>query len=238
MLILALESTTEACSVALLNDKKPNNEQISEQFEIAPRQHTKRLLNMVDSLLREQGVSKSDLTAIAFCRGPGAFTGLRITVGVAQGLAFGLNLPLIPVSSLAALAQGAYRHHNYMAFLSCLDARKSEVFWGIYTIKAGFAQLSGEEQVSSLQMVGEAVEACIQTTTTPLQVVGTATHLIQSLNEPVAELGLTFVDSLADNLNYPHACDVALLAAEGYRFGNTVRAEQALPVYLRNNVTY
>jgi len=238
MLILALESTTEACSVALLNDQKPNNEQITEQFEIAPRQHTKLLLNMVDSLLHEQGVAKSDLTAIAFCRGPGAFTGLRITVGVAQGLAFGLNLPLIPVSSLAALAQGAYQHHNYTAFLSCLDARKSEVFWGIYTIKAGFAQLSGEEQVSSLQMVGEVVKSFTQITTTPLQVVGTATHLIQSLNESVVELGLTFVDSLPDNLNYPHAGDVAFLAAEEYRLGNTVQAEQALPVYLRNNVTY
>ncbi|VAW91547.1 tRNA threonylcarbamoyladenosine biosynthesis protein TsaB [hydrothermal vent metagenome] len=238
MLILALESTTEACSVALLNDQKPNNAQIVEQFEIAPRQHTKLLLNMVDTLLREQGVSKSDLTAIAFCRGPGAFTGLRITVGVAQGLAFGLNLPLIPVSSLAALAQGGYRHNNHAVFLSCLDARKSEVFWGFYTIEAGFAQLSGEEQVSPLETVGEAVKSFTQTNTTPLQVVGTATPLMQGLNQSVAELGLTFVDSLSDNLNYPHAYDIVFLAAEEYRLGNTVRAEQALPVYLRNNVTY
>ena len=238
MLILALESTTEACSVALLNDQKPDDAQIVEQFEIAPRQHTKLLLNMVDSLLRQQGVSKSDLTAIAFCRGPGAFTGLRITVGVAQGLAFGLNVPLIPVSSLAALAQGAYRQQKQTAFLSCLDARKSEVFWGIYTIEAGFPRLSGEEQVSSLQTVGEAVKSFTQTTTTPLQAVGTATHLIQRLNEPVAELALIFGDSLSDNLNYPHAYDIAFLAAEEYRLGNTVQAEQALPVYLRNNVTY
>ncbi len=237
MLILALESTTEACSVALLNDQKPNDEQIVEQFEIAPRQHTRLLLNMVDSLLHQQGVSKNDLTAIAFCRGPGAFTGLRITVGVAQGLAFGLDLPLIPVSSLAALAQGRYRYNHHSAFLSCLDARKSEVFWGFYTIEEGFARLLGEEQVSPLQTVGESVKS-FNKLNAPLQVVGTATHLLKELNAPPIELALTFVDSLPDGLNYPHAYDVAFLAAEEYRLGNTVRAEQALPVYLRNNVTY
>ena len=240
MLILALESTTEACSVALLNDKKPKNTQIVEQFKIAPRQHTRLLLNMVDSLLHQQGVSKNDLTAIAFCRGPGAFTGLRITVGVAQGLAFGLNLPLIPVSSLAALAQGWYRYNHHTAFLSCLDARKKEVFWGIYRIEEGYARPVGEEQVSPLQRVMDSVKSLPQSRA-PLQVAGTATHLIKELSgsfkEPEIELGLTFVDSLTDGLNYPHAYDVAFLAAEEYRLGNTVRAEQALPVYLRNNVT-
>ncbi len=244
MLILALESTTEACSVALLNDKNQSDEnqsdpKIVEQFEIAPRQHTKLLLNMVDSLLHQQDVSKHDLTAIAFCRGPGAFTGLRITTGVAQGLAFGLSLPLIPVSSLAALAQVGYRHNKGITFLSCLDARKNEVFWGFYKIENGFAQLSGEEQVSSLEVVGEAVKS-FNKQNGSLQVVGTATHLIQGLSGSFMELELIFVDSLCgfDNLNYPHAYDIAFLAAEEYRQGNTVGAEQALPVYLRNNVTY
>jgi len=236
MLILAIESTTEACSVALYDDKKLNNDIIVEQFKIAPRQHTKLLLKMVDELLQGEGISKHDLNAIAFCRGPGAFTGLRITTGVAQGLAFGLNLPLIPVSSLAALAQGGYRQNQHRVFLSCLDARKNEVFWGMYIVEKGYARLVGEEQVSSVKFVGETLIK-IQSSE-PLQVVGTATHLLKELKNSEMELSLTFVDSLADDYRYPHARDIAFLAAEEYRRGNTVQAEEAVPVYLRNNVTY
>ncbi len=231
MLILALESTTEACSVALWNESV-----ITEQFEIAPRQHTRLLLKMVDDLLKQQGISKQDLNAIAFCRGPGAFTGLRITVGVAQGLAFGLNLPLIPVSSLAALAQSGYRYHNQTSFLSCLDARKNEIFWGCYTIENGHAQQRGDEQVSSITSMAEKIKS--SGLNQPMQVVGTAAHLIYPLNGSLKELELSFVDSLTEDAVYPHARDIAFLAAREYRLGNTVGVEKAAPVYLRNNVTY
>lgn len=231
MLILALESTTEACSVALYND-----ERIVEKFEVAPRQHTNLLLKMVDSLLQEEGVSKHDLTAIAFCRGPGAFTGLRITTGIAKGLGYGLNIPLIPISSLAALAQGGYRHSlnnvEQTYFLSCLDARKNEVFWGLYSIKEGLARLEGDEYVSAIEQVAEIIND-IDNSSPQWLVVGTGTNIIEKLNEPK----LTFVDSIPDKIHYPHAYDVALLAAREYQLGNTVTAEQATPVYLRNNVT-
>lgn len=232
MLILALESTTEACSVALYND-----ERIVEKFEIAPRQHTNLLLNMVDSLLNEEGVSKQDLNAIAFCRGPGAFTGLRITTGVAQGLGFGLNIPLIPISSLAALAQGGYRHSQkhaeHLNYLSCLDARKNEVFWGAYSIQDGFARLQGEEYVSAIEKVSEILDS-LDEPNAQWRAIGTGVNIIEKLNEPK----LTFVDSIPDKIHYPHAYDVAFLAAREYTLGNTVKAEQASPVYLRNNVTY
>lgn len=232
MLILALESTTEACSVALYKD-----EYIVEKFEVAPRQHTNLLLNLVDSLLKEEDVSKHDLDAIAFCRGPGAFTGLRITTGVAQGLGFGLNIPLIPISSLAVLAQGGYRYspmdEKQLNYLSCLDARKNEVFWAAYSIQDGFAKLRGEEYVSAIEKISEVLKD-LDESRAKWQVIGTGVNIIEKLNEPK----LTFVDSIPDNIHYPHAYDVALLAAEEYRLGNSVKAEQATPVYLRNNVTY
>lgn len=232
MYILALESTTEACSVALLKD----DGQIAELFEIAPRQHTNLLLKMVDSLLKDQGIAKQDLNAIAFCRGPGAFTGLRITTGVAQGLAYGLNIPLLPISSLATLAQGAYRYFDNqpIQFLSCLDARKSEVFWGFYTFEAGFAKPVNDEAVSSVQAIPRALNELDKAFENKWQVIGTGANLVEQLNEPQ----LSFVDLLSDNLQYPHAYDVALLAAKEYELGNMVQAENALPVYLRNNVTY
>lgn len=241
MIILAIESTTEACSVALLNKGH-----ITELFEIAPRQHTNLLLNMVDSLLKQQGISKHELNAIAFCRGPGAFTGLRITTGVAQGLAFGLNIPLVAISSLAVLAQGAYRHTQSQSqsqsltiqteqksFLACLDARKSEVFWGLFSIDNGLAVAASDESVSASEKIVTALQG-LNAKKAHWQVVGTALKIIENLNEP----SLKFVDSSTENYHYPHAYDVALLAAQEYELGNTVTAEQAVPVYLRNNVTY
>ncbi len=227
MYILALESTTEACSVALNNNGK-----IVESFEIAPRQHTRLLLNMVDSLLSTENISKNQLDAIAFCRGPGAFTGLRITTGVAQGLGYGLSVPLIPVSSLAALAQGRYRDNGNTHFLSCLDARKNEVFWGLYIIEEGYARLQADEYVSGINKI-PAVVSQNRPVQGQWQVTGTASAIIEKLNEPM----LCFVDSVTDKLHYPHAYDIALLAAEAFKKGNSITAEQAVPVYLRNKVT-
>jgi len=230
MFILALESTTEACSVALLQD-----DIITEQFEIAPRQHTNLLLNMIDNLLSEQRVMKRDLDAIAFCRGPGAFTGLRITAGVAQGLAFGLNIPVIAISSLAALAQGAYRdtQSQQTTYLSCLDARKGEVFWGRYLIEAGFAKCVDAEYVSSVEDISHSGQNNLDKKT-QWQVIGTGRYIVEKLNEPQ----LIFADLIPDTVHYPHAYDIAVLAAREYELGNTVTAEMAIPVYLRNNVTY
>jgi len=229
MLILALESTTEACSVALLNHGS-----IVELFEFAPRKHTNLLLNMVDRLLKQENLSKNELSAIAFCRGPGAFTGLRITTGIAQGLAFGLNIPLIPVSSLAALAQGAHRtFKEQQYFLSCLDARKNELFWALYEINNGRAQCCGEEQVSSAGEITKKLQIK-QEDSLKYQVVGTGTEIIKKLNEP----RLSFVDLTPETFHYPQAYDIALLAEDLYKSGSMVTAEQAVPVYLRNNVTY
>jgi tRNA threonylcarbamoyladenosine biosynthesis protein TsaB len=122
--LLALETATDCCSVALLV-----GDEVIEDHRLAPRQHASLILPMIDGVLAAAGVARQALDAIAFGRGPGAFTGLRIAAGVAQGLALGLDRPVVPVSTLAALAQasGAAR------VLAAFDARLGEVYYGYYT---------------------------------------------------------------------------------------------------------
>ncbi|HAS63934.1 MAG TPA: tRNA (adenosine(37)-N6)-threonylcarbamoyltransferase complex dimerization subunit type 1 TsaB, partial [Vibrio sp.] len=125
--ILALDTATENCSVALLV-----NDQVYVRSEVAPRDHTKKILPMVDEVLKEAGVTLAELDALAFGRGPGSFTGVRIGIGIAQGLAFGADLPMIAVSTLEAMAQGSYRVSGATEVAAAIDARMSEVYWGRY----------------------------------------------------------------------------------------------------------
>ncbi|MCW9009004.1 tRNA (adenosine(37)-N6)-threonylcarbamoyltransferase complex dimerization subunit type 1 TsaB, partial [Marinobacter sp.] len=106
MKLLALDTSSEGCSAALWLDGR-----VTERFEVAPRGHTRLLMPMVRELFAEQGLSPTDLDALAFARGPGSFTGLRIATGVVQGLAWGLDIPVVPVSSLAAVALAAIETH-------------------------------------------------------------------------------------------------------------------------------
>src|SRR5210317_1461885 len=110
--ILAIDASSEACSAALL----VNNE-IYERSEVVPRKHTELILPMVDEVLAEGGVSLGQLDAIAFNRGPGSFTGVRVSTSVTQGLAFAMDLPVIPISGLATVAQGASRNSQNENFL-------------------------------------------------------------------------------------------------------------------------
>ena len=221
MKLLAIDTSTEACSAALYVAGD-----IRERFQIAPREHAALILPMIDELLAEAGLSLSRLDALAFGRGPGSFTGVRIATGVVQGLAFGAELPVVPVSSLAALAQGVYREHNHPDVLAAIDARMGEVYWAAYRLdNSSHVALHGDELVCKPEKV-------------PLPAIDTwigAGSGWQAHSERLQQrLNGTIIGWLPDS--YPHARDVAALGVVGVERGLAVTAEQALPVYLRDNV--
>ena len=217
MNLLALETATEACSAALAVDGD-----IRERFEVVPRGHSERILPMVDDLMAEAGISIEQVDAIAFGRGPGAFTGLRIAVGVTQGIAFGAELPVVSVSTLAALAQGGESDKA----LAAIDARMNEVYWGTYQRNiAGQMILCGEEGVFPPGEVsvpeGDGWHG-----------VGTGWGKYNTILEN--RLGETLINWDGECL--PHAADVARLGIAGFNAGEATSAEQAIPVYLRDQV--
>lgn len=219
MILLALETATDACSAALLVD-----DQVRERFQLAPRGHTALILPMIDELLAEAGIGIGQVDALAFGRGPGAFTGVRIAVGVVQGIAFAADLPVVPVSTLAALAQGYAAERVLVA----LDARMDEVYWAAYErTPAGLMTVCGEECVVP---PGQA----------PLPVAGDWCGVGSgwaSYGEALRQHAAGRV-RVWDEHGLPHARDVARLGAAGYRQGQAVSADQALPVYLRDKVAW
>lgn len=126
--ILAFDTATEACSAALM----VGNTMISERFVVASREHTQRILPMIHHLLTEAGITLKNLDLLAFGRGPGSFTGVRIGISVAQGLALGADLPFTGISTLATLAQGAWRQTGASQVLTAIDARMGEIYWAQY----------------------------------------------------------------------------------------------------------
>ena len=158
MNILAIDTSTEACSAALLRD----DGEIFSEFELAPRQHTRLLPKMMDSVLKASSLSKQSLTHCAFANGPGAFTGIRIAAATAQGIAIGLDIPVIQISTLATLAQACLEKHAENSTLVALDARMGEVYWAKYKKdKQGLAVVDGNERLNKLEeVILESSPAC------------------------------------------------------------------------------
>ena len=224
-LILSLDTATEACSVAINDTSRDDG--VHEIYEVIPRQHSQRLLPMVDELLGGHGVSRTQIDAIAFGRGPGAFTGVRIATGVAQGLAWALDRPVVPVSTLVALAQQAYREYQAERVLAAIDARMDEVYWGVYQASGSLVQAVCDEQVCAPEMARDALPKEWLENAAVVTGIGSGWCYRDRINLPVArEVEQAF----------PHAADIAVLAAPILAAGNAVSAEQALPVYLRDNV--
>jgi tRNA threonylcarbamoyladenosine biosynthesis protein TsaB len=223
-IILALDSSTDACSVAL-NIRG----EIQAKFELAAKSHTQRLLPMVDELLAEAQLSLSQLDAIAFGRGPGSFTGLRICMGVVQGLAFGANLPVVPVSTLASMALEFYKEFPEvkLPLLTCLDARMSEVYFGGYHIEQGLPVLRLEESVSAPQALVDSEK--IQQLGNQFVAIGQGWHY-------PAFSQLTPVMLQQDI--YPNAESIAKIAAQHVEDGQVQSILDTLPVYLRDNVSW
>lgn len=149
--MLAFETSSREGSVALQVDGAVRQAPIA-----TPRQQTEELLPLTAKLLNGAGLSLRDLDAIAFGRGPGSFTGLRIAAAAAQGLGMATGLPLLPVSSLAATAQGLWRTHGCSNTLVCVDARMGEVYWAAFEIRDGLARVVDTEQVTSPEEVSAA----------------------------------------------------------------------------------
>lgn len=215
MKLLALDTSTDACTAAVWVDGA-----VHEQFEFA--QQSARILPMVDSVLAEAGLALAQLDAIAFGRGPGSFTGLRIAAGVVQGLAFGADLPVVPVSSLAALAQG----QNSARVLAAFDARIQQVYWGAYVRTTdGIVELQGGEGVYAPGQV-------------PLPEgsdwIGAGSGWDQYSDALLTHLGTRVTEWRKQC--FPHARAVAELGAVGFKQGRAVAPELAVPVYLRDDV--
>lgn len=222
MKLLAIDTATEACSAALWL-----NGEVSERYRVAPRQHAELILPMIDELLQESGLELVELDALAFGRGPGAFTGLRIGAGLIQGLAFGAELKVVPVSNLAALAQRRIRLQGAQRVACAIDARQNEVYWGAYAVDAdNVARMSGEEAVLPARSVP-------QLTGGPWHGVGSGWAAYRDeLALRVSQLTEIDIQAL------PHAEDIVRLAMVYLAAdpGSAVDAEQALPIYLRNEV--
>jgi tRNA threonylcarbamoyladenosine biosynthesis protein TsaB len=182
MRILAIDTATEACSVALWNDGA-----ISAHFEECPREHTQRICPGASHPNRGN-TSLTDLDALAFGRGPGSFTGVRIGIGIAQGLALGAELPMIGVSTLATMAQGAWRMTGATRVLAAIDARMGEVYWAEYT-RDEQGVWHGEETEAVLKP--EAVTERLQQLSGEWATVGTGWPGVAGMAN---DTGLTLVD--------------------------------------------
>lgn len=234
MKLLALDTASGQCSVALLN-----GEQLLARSVTTVRDHAQLLLPMVDSVLAEAGLTLRGLDGIAFGRGPGSFTGLRIAASVTQGLAAGADLPVLPVSDLRALAEQA---RGTLAsvdvpeggwLLACMDARMGELYWGLF---------GNDERCSGAASSGERLSA-------PTALLEEISGLVPTGTYPVgaAGMGLAAYPALVEALGVdpdrcfshaePHARDIARLAvldlASGAQWLDSTAAQ---PVYLRNRV--
>ncbi|QOV70614.1 tRNA (adenosine(37)-N6)-threonylcarbamoyltransferase complex dimerization subunit type 1 TsaB [Citrobacter sp. BDA59-3] len=224
MRILAIDTATEACSVALNNDGT-----LFAHFELCPREHTQRILPLVKDVLTEGGVALSELDALAFGRGPGSFTGVRIGIGIAQGLALGAELPMIGVSTLATMAEGAWRKSGATRVLAAIDARMGEVYWAEYQRDTD-GVWHGEETEAVLKP--DAVTARLNALSGEWATVGTGW---QAWPDMAKDTGLTLTDG---GVSLPEAQDMLPIAHHQLSLGHTVAVEHAEPVYLRNEVAW
>lgn len=219
MKILALDACTEACSVALMV-----GDEILHRFEKSPQQHSRKLLPMVDELLANAGMGLTQLDGLAYGRGPGSFTGVRIGVSMAQGLAFAADLGTLGVSSLQTLAQGGWRLQGKRQIIAAIDARMGEMYYAPYQLADnGLMVACQDEQVAAPEAASWPQGQWYG--------VGTAWTAY------AGQLAATDIRVL-DNVVLPNALDMLPIAREAIARGELLPAEQAQPVYVRDTVTW
>ena len=228
MKLLAVETATEACSAALYIDGI-----VTERFELTPKEHTRLILPMIDSLMTDAGLKPQQLDALAFGCGPGSFTGVRIATGVIQGIALGADLPVVPVSTLAAIAQDFFDNNSkaqaelstFKVAFTAMDARMWEIFWGVYQRdEQGFAELIGKESVTPAANVEFP------------DIIGVGVGSGWGVYKQELMTRLAGRVSYCENDNLPRAGAIARLGVRGFKLGLAVAVELAMPVYLRDKV--
>lgn len=232
--LLALDTSTEACSVALLY-----NGEKTYLNELAQRTHAKRILPMVDEILTDSGLKLNQLDALAFGRGPGSFTGVRVGAAIAQGLALGADLPVIPISNLTAMAQAAFELYQAENVAAAIDARMNEVY---------FSQLVHEKKCTDFgqffvwkNLIPEQVcspeKALVQLANSTALNIATSTALRVGTGwnayAQFATKGLTGSD-----IELPDARYMLELARVEWLQQKTISALEIEPIYLRNEVTW
>lgn len=225
MNLLAIDTSTDACSVALLRGSD-----LSGRCRVEPRGHTRLIMPMIRQLLDEQQLAMSELDALAFAAGPGSFTGLRIATGVIQGLAWGLDVPVVPVSSLQAVALELAESRDAVegdGIATAFDARMSEVYWGCFRLVNGFPEPLVPEKVCPPEQVGlpGGVNCWLAGGSGWRYAERMPTNVVAAVEVP-------------DTNCAPDAQFVARLAANAWHNGAGLPAEQAQPVYLRDEVTW
>ena len=228
--LLALDTATEACSVALLRGGEKTH-----LAQFAQREHTKHILPMVDEILAQAGITLSQVDALVFGRGPGSFTGVRIGAGIAQGLAFGADLPVIPVSNLAAMAQAAYAKYQAENVLTAIDARMNEVYfaqWQAQKVRSDFGEFLDWQPMIAEQVCSPSnvIEQVAQQHHENAVLAGTGWAAYPELKE--ANLGK------ATEITLPSALYMLDLALPKWFAGETISPLEIEPIYLRNEVTW
>jgi len=219
--LLAIDASTEACSVALQLDN-----QVISEFELCPQSHSIVLLPMIDRLLKKSNCQLSDFDALVYGQGPGSFTGVRIGIGVAQGLAFSASLPTIGVSTMQAMAQQAYSLYKQQAVSVAIDARMSEIYCANWQLsEEGIMELIGAEQVIAPQKFAQQLSA-------PVYGAGTGW---QAYREALENRCVNIDDV---DIQYPNAQYMLPAAIKAFNAGHTLPAEQAQPVYVRDTVSW
>lgn len=218
--ILAIETSAELASCALLV-----GDTVLVRATPGVRSHSQAVLPMVQELLKEAGLALADCDTVAFGAGPGSFTGVRTACGVAQGLAYGAGLPVLPLVTLEAMAEACRAATGSAEVLAVLDARMGEVYWAQYRFgQGGWTEvvapaLSAPQDVTPIAADG--LQACGN---------GFAEYAEAFAGKPFAQGALPDI--------VPHARELALLARAALAAGQGVPAAQAQPIYLRNKVAY
>ncbi len=226
---LAIDASTEACSVAL----QYNQECIS-RYVVCPQSHSMQLLPMVDEVLKTAGVTLAQLDGLIFGQGPGSFTGVRIGVSVAQGLAFATDLPLVGVSTLQTMAQQALLEHQQHQVIAAIDARMSE----IYTCYFERVPASdGQPELMQAKLAEKVLAPALLQThladfTQQAYGVGTGWDAYSS------ELQSLKVNQTSPDILFPHAQAMLPLGQAAFLRGEQVSAEAAQPVYVRDTVSW